>query len=93
MISKCKLDDQYFPGVIMGFPPGKYSKSVTAHKFILWGHLVTILVTDHLIIEDVQSINLKASGELYVTEARYTEFAHPNGVIARLFHEDVQGHT
>ena len=89
MISKCKLDDQYFPGIMMGFPPGKISKSITVHKFIVWGFFVNILITDHAPIDSFECINLKLNGEVYVTETQYTEFANPNSVIARLFEKDV----
>ena len=90
MISKCKLDDKYFPDIIMTFPPGKVDKIVTVQKFIIWGILVSILVDDRDRINGIRTSNLRSSGELFVTETQLTEFAHPKSVIGRLFDQDVE---
>lgn len=89
IVAKCKLDNQYFPDVMMGFPPHKTSQSRTVCRFIIWGHLVTVLVTDHANVDDFKTIYLKQSGELYVTEIQYTNFAQPDSVIKRIFDDDV----
>lgn len=90
MISKCKLDQQFFPDIIMGFPPGKIAKSRTVYRFIIWGILVTVLVTDHAASNDIESIILRENGELFIPDIQYTMFAHPQSVIKRIFDDDVR---
>jgi len=90
MVSKCKLDQQFFPDIMMGFPPGKTAKSRTVYRIIIWGILVTVIVTDQEASKDFESIILKENGDLYIPDTQYTMFAHPQSVLKRIFDDDVK---
>lgn len=90
MVAKCKLDSQYFPDVMMGFPPHKSSQSRTVCRFVVWGMLVTVIVTDHASVADIETIMLKQSGEIYIPDIQYSTFASPESVIARIYEDDVK---
>jgi hypothetical protein len=90
MVSRYELDGVFHPGVIMGFPPGKYDQIFTVQSFIIWGHRFTIFVNDKNFPKVPVEVFLRNSGELFIDVRSLVELASPKSVLSKIYDEQVE---
>jgi hypothetical protein len=90
MVSRYELDGVLYPGVVMGFPPGKYDRAFTVQSFIIWGHRFMIFVNDKSFPRLPVDIFLRNSGELFVDVRSLAELASPKSVLSKIYDEQVK---
>jgi hypothetical protein len=86
-VAKYKLNNKYFPSVLMLFPPNK-NETFTIHRFLIWGFMISIIVCDHQKLNKLDRI-IFSEDKNYIAERQYTELAGPESVIKRIFDNDV----
>ena len=90
MVSRYELDGVFYPGIIMGFPPGKYDQMFTVQSFIIWGHRFVIFVNDKSFPKVPVEACLRSSGELFVDVCSLIELASPESALSRIYDEQVK---
>jgi hypothetical protein len=90
MASRYELDGVFYPGMVMGFPPGKYDQTFTVQSFIIWGHRFMIFVNDKSFPKVPVEVFLKNSGELFVDVCSLVELASPKSVLSKIYDEQVE---
>jgi hypothetical protein len=90
MVSRYELDEVFDPGIILGFPPGKYQFLFTVQSFIIWGHRFIVFINDKLLPKLPIKCFLRNSGVLYVVVRSLAELASPESIISKIYDEQVE---
>jgi hypothetical protein len=87
-LTKYKLDEEYFAGLMAGFPPVTWGQ-YTIQRYIVWGIMVTVFVTTRFKLTDINGIII-SDGDNFIAERQYVELAGPDSVFKRIYDNDVK---
>jgi hypothetical protein len=90
MVSRCEIDNIFYPDMIFLFPPVKCYKMFTVQSFVIWGHHFKILVNDEKFPKTFNEYFLRYSGELFIDVQDILEFAHRKSVFSKIFDTGVK---
>lgn len=90
MVSRYELDEVFDPGMVMGFPPGKYERLFTVQSFIIWGHRFIVFMNDKIFPEVPIECFLRDSGILYVDVRSLVELASPESIMSKVYDAQVE---
>jgi len=90
LLTQYRINNTFEPGLMAGFPPGRFQNDFTVQKFIVWGHMFLFIVNDKLPANIPMDCFLRENGSMYVRIGGAEELASPDSVIARIFDEDVR---
>lgn len=90
LITQYRIDNKFVPGLMAGFPPGKFETDFTVQKFIIWGHMFLFIVNDKRFPHIPIDCFLRENGNIYIRIGEAAELASSDSAIARIFDEDVK---
>jgi hypothetical protein len=90
MVSRCEIDNIFYPDMIFLFLPAKHYNMFTVQSFIIWGHHFKILVNDEKFPKIFNEYFLRDSGELFIDVQDILEFTHPKSVFSKIFDTEVK---
>ena len=90
MVSRYELDEVFDPGMVMGFPPGKYERLFTVQSFIIWGNRFIVFMNDKIFPKVPIECFLRDSGVLYVDVRSLVELASPESIMSKIYDEQVE---
>jgi len=90
MVSRYELDEVFDPGMVMGFPPGRYERLFTVQSFIIWGHRFFVFINDKIFPKVPIECFLRDSGVLYIDVRSLVELASPESIMSKIYDEQVE---
>lgn len=90
MVSRYELDEVFDPGIVMGFPPGKYERLFTVQSFIIWGHRFIVFMNDKIFPKVPIECFLRDSGILYVDVRSLVELASLESIMSKIYDPQVE---
>jgi hypothetical protein len=85
-----ELDEVFDPGMVMGFPPGRYERLFTVQSFIIWGHRFFVFINDKIFPKVPIECFLRDSGVLYIDVCSLVELASPESIMSKIYDEQVE---
>jgi len=90
MVSRYELDEVFDPGMVMGFPPGRYERLFTVQSFIIWGHRLFVFINDKIFPKVSIKCFLRDSGVLYIDVRSLVELASPESIMSKIYDKQVE---
>ena len=89
-VSRYELNGNFYPELLLGFPPWRFDRYFIVQKFIIWGHCFTIFVNDKKSLPVNINVFLRESGNLFIDMRSLVDLASRDSVMSRLFDNDVE---
>jgi hypothetical protein len=90
LVSRYEIDQIFNPGMIGGFPSGKYDQIFTVQSFMIWSHRFIVFMNDKKFPKIPVEKVLRNSGELLIEVCSIVDLASPKSVLSKIYDKKVE---
>jgi len=89
MLFQYEISNNFYPGIILGFPPGRYENKFIVQKIIIWGHMFLFVVNDRMFPDMPIQCFIRGNGRINIVICDAAELISGTSVISRVYDDDV----